>query len=229
MQAGEETEGVSGRHANVIAGMTALVVLLATATKSQASPMYSVTDLGKPGTVMMNDLNDAGQVVGFRGPGPGVAGSYAFVYSGSPAGTVTPLGGSSDPTHYPAVRDSLPVAINNNDQILATDWTGTVTGTRNGSFVYASGQMATVPGTAVAFNDQGQVTGYTGIASTGDPRGPLNPRGYLYDLATMKLQQLTTAGEAPTEPHAINNSGQVVGNVITQVGPTAITAEHPFL
>jgi probable HAF family extracellular repeat protein len=154
--------------------------------------------------------------------------SYAFIYDGSPAGNVTPLGGSLAPTNYPTVRDSLPLAINNNGQVLATDQTGAVTGTRIGSFVYANGQIATLPGTAVALNDRGQVTGYTGIESTGDPRGPFSPRSYLYDLATMKLQQLTTAGAAPNEPQAINNAGQVVGTVFTQIGPTSV-AGQPFL
>jgi probable HAF family extracellular repeat protein len=206
----------------------ATLAVLLLATESRASVMYSVTDLGKWETVIINDLNDAGQAVGVVRPVPGSGMSYAFVYDGSAAGNVTPLGGSLVPTNYPAVRDSLPVAINNNGQVLAMDQTGAVAGTRNGTFVYASGQIATLPGTGVALDDRGQVTGYTGIESTGDPRGPFNPRSYLYDLATMKLQQLTTAGAPPTEPQAINDAGQVVGTVFTQIGPTSV-AGQPFL
>jgi probable HAF family extracellular repeat protein len=224
----KECSAMNGIFSRVAAAVIAPVFLLLGGSDALGSPMYSVTDLGKLGTVVINDLNDSGQAVGVMAPPPGSARRYAFVYDGDPAGTVTPLGGSSDPTNYPAVRDSVPLAINNNGQVLAIDQTGGVTGTRNGSFVYANGQIATLPGSATAINDRGQVTGYTGNPSTGDPNSPFNPRAYLYDLARMTLQRLTNAGAAPTEAQAVNNAGQVAGTVITLIGPTTVSG-HPFL
>ena len=153
---------------------------------------------------------------------------YAFVYDGTPAGTVTPLGGSLDPTNYPAVRDSSPWAINNSGQILATDPTGSVTGTPGSYFVYSNGQTTILPVSAVALNDQGQVAGFTGNPTTGPPGSePFNPRAYLYDLATKTIQYMPATGTAPTEALpvnipflAVNNSGQATGT---------LTNNHPFL
>lgn len=154
---------------------------------------------------------------------------YAFVYDGTPAGTVTPLGGSTDPTYYPAVRDSSPLAINNSGQIIASDPTGTVTGTRGGSFVYSNGQTTTVPGSASAINDHGQVVGYTGNATTGPPGSdPFNPRAYLYDVATKTIQYMTATGASPTEALAVNNASQATGALITAIHATSADG-HPFL
>ena len=118
------------RHlARVTAAVITLVFVLLSASESRAGALYSVTDIGNSATRTITGLNDAGQVVGTVYSSPASGKGYAFVYDGTPAGTVTPLGGSLHPTNYPAVRDSFPWAINNSGQILATDPTGSVTGT----------------------------------------------------------------------------------------------------
>jgi probable HAF family extracellular repeat protein len=224
----KESLTMNAPSARVTAAVITLVFVLLSASESRASALYSVTDLGSTSAVTITGLNDAGQVVGTVYPAFGTGKSYAFVYDGTPAGTVTPLGGSLDPTNYPAVRDSFPQAINNSGQILATDQTGSVTGTPGSSFVYSNGQTTILPVSASAFNDQGQVVGQVlyMIPCAGSRASALNDQGqvvgaYLYDLATKTIQYMTATGTAATQiAQAVNNSGQATGS---------LTNGHPFL
>ena len=238
--------------ARVTAAVITLVFVLLSASESRASALYSVTDLGNSATRTITGLNDAGQVVGTVYSSPASGKGYAFVYDGTPAGTVTPLGGSLDPTNYPAVRDSSPWAINNSGQILATDPTGSVTGTPGSYFVYSNGQTTILPVSAVALNDQGQVVGpviheipvagsrasalndqgqvvgFTGNPTTGPPGSePFNPRAYLYDLATKTIQYMPATGTAPTEALPVNNALLAVNDSGQATG--SLTNSHPFL
>jgi len=223
---------MSGPSKRVTAAVITLVFVLLSASESRASALYSVTDLGSTSAVTITGLNDAGQVVGTVYPAFGTGKSYAFVYDGTPAGTVTPLGGSLDPTNYPAVRDSFPQAINNSGQILATDQTGSVTGTPGSSFVYSNGQTTILPVSCInasALNDQGQVVGSVipAIPVAGSRASALNDQGqvvgaYLYDLATKTIQYMTATGTAATQALAVNNSGQATGILFT-------ASYHPFL
>ena len=215
--------------ARVTTAVITLVFVLLSASESRASALYSVTDLGNSATRTITGLNDAGQVVGTVYSSPASGKGYAFVYDGTPAGTVTPLGGSLDPTNYPAVRDSSPLAINNSGQILATDQTGSVTGTPGSSFVYSNGQTTILPVSAQALNDQGQVVGSVipEIPVAGSRASALNDQGqvvgaYLYDLATKTIQYMTATGTAATQALAVNNSGQATGILFN-------ASSHPFL
>ena len=222
------------RHpARVTAAVVMLVFLHQSASETRASAMYSVTDLGTWNGKQFTGLNDAGQLTGLAYYSPNSGKSYAFVYQGDPAGTVTPLGGSADSAVNPVVRNTFPVAINNSGLVVATDSTGTVTGTPGNSFLYANGQTSTLPGTATALNDSGQVAGYTGYNGPSQGGYTFNPRGYLYNVATQTIQYMTAAGASPTVPFAVNNAAQATGDIYTEYnGPSvngAGTVTHPFL
>jgi probable HAF family extracellular repeat protein len=195
---------------------------LFTASEVRASALYTITDLGSTSNLSIGALNDGGQVVGETFNSKAGKG-YAFLYDGTPAGTVTPLGGSSDPTKYPAVRDSLPVAMNNAGEIIALDQQGTITGTKYGSFVYSSGQTAILPGAASGINDLGQVVG--SVYSPGQA-GAFT--AYVYDLATKSIQYISGPGSTSAEAAALNTGGQIVGTY--NISPAlTVDSQRPFL
>lgn len=178
-----------------------------------ADAYYSLTALSTPQSPIsfldQPALNDNGQVVGFMPAGPNWQQGYGFVYNGAPGGDggVTPLGGSTAPTNYPAVRDSHPYAISDSGQILGS------TEFRSGSdYVYSNGQETTLPMAPAGFNNAGQVMGMSFRVASDGTVSPV-----VYNLSTGTQQNIPAVpGTFQTLAVAINGSGQVAGNTFYQ-------------
>ncbi len=122
-------------------------------------------------------------------------------------GSVTPLGGSTALTNYPAVRDSQPLSISDSGQILGAY--RMASGLDAGSYyVYSNGQATPLSMAPVGFNNAGQPMG---ISFQVAPNGSVSP--VVYNLSTGTQQSLPQlAGASQTWAAAMNGSGQVAGN-----------------
>ncbi len=112
----------------------------------------AATVLGTPSYSEANDINNAGMVVGFAGPGPGQQGG-AFLYDGKDILSLGTLGGAS----------SNALALNNHNVVVGFSATNDVG--RNAPFIYSQGVMTEigggVDGMALDINDSGTVVGNT--------------------------------------------------------------------
>jgi len=182
-----------------------------------ADPLYNLTSLSTsqllyisttftpPGTA----LNDLGQVVGYMPPGPNWQQGYGFVYNGAPGGngSVTPLGGSTDPVNYPPIRNTQPLTINNSGQIVGN--TQPAPGTNPGGYyLYSNGQVTPLQYPSDAPNQGGYVLG-----STTAPNGSQSP--VIENVLSHTQQAIGQApGATSTLGMVINNAGQVAGNTL---------------
>ncbi|HTY87249.1 MAG TPA: PEP-CTERM sorting domain-containing protein [Candidatus Acidoferrum sp.] len=169
----------------------ASVLLVAVAPAAFAQTQYSVTSLGSLGgaSAFGWGINNNGQVTGWSATGG--SGAHAFLYSGGAMTDLGTLGGA----------DSYAGGMNNNGQVVgASEYNGSI---NRHAFLYSGGTMTDLGtfGGAVSFanaiNDSGQVVG---VATASDGTG----YAFLYRDGTMSNLGSFT-------PHAINNSGQIVG------------------
>jgi probable HAF family extracellular repeat protein len=141
--------------------------------------------------------------------GPNGQQGYGFVFNGAPGGdgSVTPLGGSTAPTDYPAIRNSQPFLISDSGQILGANQPAS--GVDPGSYyVYSNGQVTALSMAPAGFNNAGQVIGMSFQVA---PNGTVSP--VVYNLSTGTQQNiLSMPGASQTWAVAINGSGQIAGN-----------------
>ena len=173
--------------ANLTVNKGILTVQDIIATVSSSIPTgYTITDLGTLGGEL--SINNSGQIIGWA---IGIDNnSHAFLYSG---GTMNALGELSGDTFSNAY------GINDSGQIVGASVASN--GVDSRPFLYSGGIMTEllipISGSiASGINDNGTIIGY----STSDSN-----HGFIYNGGT-----ITDLGFG-TQPHAINNSGQVVG------------------
>jgi probable HAF family extracellular repeat protein len=149
-----------------------LCLLTVVMSRPQATPTYSVTDLGSGSAFGINDL---GQVVGYS---QSTLGIRAFMWQ---SGTLTDLG------VLPGGNDSVAVGINNSGQVVGRS--SSSDGDR--AVFWEAGTIASLgilPGAsgrseATAINDAGQITGWSDTA-TGASHAFLFQSGNMTDLGT---------------------------------------------
>ena len=180
----------------------------------------------------LNDLNNAGLAVGTAStshydpappyPGfPGVAGDYgthAFRTDGVNKVDIATLGGVNSGGN----------GINSNGQVVGWSEIDRNSPTRH-SFLYARGEVTDLGqiagndnSTALDINDAGLIIGNTTL-NDNNPWHPKYTRGYIYENGQATL--IDALGGDSSETTALNNHGQVVGNVLSDQGYTL----HGFL
>ena len=179
-------------------------------------------DLGTLGgnLSVVRGINNAGQVVGvsalYNNGYPDNI-SHAFLYSN---GVMKDLGTLAGPSNTGV--DSEATAINDKGQVVGVSGTAS-----NNAFLYSGGTMTdlgTLGGsgsTATGINESGQIVGWS--MTTDDSA----QHAYLYSGGTMiDLNSLIdpNSGWTLVWAHAINNSGQIVGEGTNESGET-----HGFL
>ena len=177
-------------------------LLFPTPGLSADSGGYSYTTLQIPGTSSLraSGINDAGDIVGTYSTPQGTG--HGFVYS---KGVLRPIDGIGS---IPSGAE--PMAINNAGKIVG-DFP--VSGQEIDGFVVdTNGVITTIKGpgnppitVARGINSQGQVVGSFG--STFGP-GP-GEQGFVYSNGTLTV--LDYPGASNTQPHGINDIGQIVG------------------
>lgn len=190
--------------------------ITAYASTSFASPYYSATELNPPLRQYSIDqlvLNNNGQVAGYVLPESNWRQGYGFVYNGSPGGDggVTPLGGTTAPSGYPAIRDTRPIAISDTGQILSSTALGSY-------YLYSNGHTTHLSMRPAGFNDAGQVIGMSFRVA---PDGTVAP--VVYNLSTSTHENIPAVpGLFQTFAFAINGSGQVAGNTFSKSSTTPV-------
>ena len=200
----------------LVAASLLVALVLVTERPVRANALYNVTSLNGPRFVYINvqttpgtALNDQGQVVGYMSPGPNWQQGYGFVYNGAPGGngSVTPLGGSTDPVNFPSIRNTQPLIINDSGQIVGN--TQPAPGINSGGYyVYSNGQTTPIQYPSDVPNQGGYVLGSNWAAS-----GSQSP--VIENVNTNTQQSIGQApGATSTLGVVINNSGQVAGNTL---------------
>jgi probable HAF family extracellular repeat protein len=202
----------------IITAGVALITLGASAEAWQTS--YSITDLGT--TFVPTDINEKSQIVGGSGDG------RALLYSDGHFTEISKLRSNDNVISANAINDkgqvvgeSINVGVSSriflyNDGITqdlgiegsAYDINNkgqVVGGSSGGAFLYSDGITTIInSNNAIAYgiNDKGQVVGYSGTPNTAF----LYNNGITNDLGTLPPYDSSAAS-------AINNKGQVVGNL----------------
>jgi probable HAF family extracellular repeat protein len=202
---------MSKSHVGVIFAIVVWTAVMETLARGDA--MYNITALTTPQAPInltsgvAPGLNNLGQVVGYMPPAPNWQQGYGFVYNGAPGGngSVTPLGGSTSPVDYPAIRNSQPLYINDSGQIIGNNTTPASAGSY---YLYSNGQETALPYAPAMFNNAGQVISGS---FTVDSNGNVSP--ILYNLTTgTQINVPEMPGATQTWAVASNGSGQVAGN-----------------
>jgi probable HAF family extracellular repeat protein len=176
----------------------AAALLVLGASRAQADPMYTVTNLGQVGVTGPYSLNDSGEVVG------NLANGNPFLYqsSGAAAGTFTNLSAAMG-------ANTTLVGINDSGQIIGNEVVGSYFITNPESqqdltraLLYSGGQVTVIQpfsGTtstmAFGISNSGMVIGNSG----GTGYSPTGGIGYIYQNG-----QMTNPGYVPA---AISHSG----------------------
>jgi probable HAF family extracellular repeat protein len=204
---GGTTNYVTGiNNAGQVVGYSSTWTSLGTVSNAYLYSNGSMTALGTLGGTnsMAEGINDAGQVVGSSYT-TGNTNSHAFLYSSGNMTDLGTLGGGN----------SNAAAINNTGQIVGDSYSsirdsyGTPV---DHAFVYSNGVMTDL-GTlgggssfASAINGAGQVVGASYTTSN------FGVQAFEYSNGTMSpLGPLGALSASGSVPHAINNSGQIVG------------------
>lgn len=178
----------------------ALGVAMAQQPPTDASTIYTITDLGTLGGLGSEGraLNNQGQVVGDAPVEDG--NSHAFLWQN---GKMTDLG------TLPGYASSVALGVNDKGQVVGYLSTGSgFNGGARHAFLWENGHMTLLgsPGSiAVGINNQGQVIGQS-AAADGTTHGYVWQDGQTTDLGTLPGFQFGRVS-------AINNKGQVVGTV----------------
>jgi probable HAF family extracellular repeat protein len=192
----------------------ALGVAMAQQPPTNASTIYTITDLGLLGGLGSESraLNNHGQVVGDAATGDG--NTHAFLWQN---GQLTDLGTA------PGYTSSIALGINDKSQVVGYVTTGNgYNGGTTQAFLWENGLMALLgdPGSiANGINNQGQVIGES-PAADGTDHGVVWQDGQMTDLGTLP-------GFRFGRVSAINNKGQVVGSIYKTSGSGS--SVHAFL
>jgi probable HAF family extracellular repeat protein len=185
-----------------------LALSVALVSSAQASPIYSLTDLGTLGGQfsVATAINDAGQVVGVSQTGNGEAHATLFNTSGGANRDLGTLGGhASDAT-----------AINNAGQVVGA--ADTAAGKERATLFNTSGganrDLGTLGGgtsEATSISDAGQIVGAADTA-TGQRHATL------FNTGSGTNRDLGTLGGNASIATSINNAGEIVGSADTAAG-----------
>ncbi len=180
-----------------------LAPVLLTASRSQAAPHFTITDLGalgSPDRLLSGwGINESAQVVGYSSVG-GLG--VPALYTNGTVQSLGTLGGTRSPRLVNNAYD-----INNSGQIVG----GAATSAGNlHAFLYSDGVMTdlgTLGGSnswGSAINDAGQVAGRSWITGDSAARAFLYSDGVMHNLGTLNAATHSVAS-------GINSHGQVVG------------------
>jgi probable HAF family extracellular repeat protein len=184
---------------------------LAVPLLASADPRYAVTVVAGAGS-WANDLNNAGQVVGYLSTGSNY---HGFVYTGGVLTDIGTLGGS----------DSGANAINDLGQVVgnASDGSGV-----NHAFLYSGGSMSALSGGASmqanGINNSGTIVGSMFVTTPDDSymHGYSLSGGTLTDLGTLSYGDGSRA-------FAINGQGDIVGAAANVFNGAPNRPEDPFI
>jgi probable HAF family extracellular repeat protein len=215
---GGDSSGASGiNSAGQVVGWDSFTGVHSRAFLWQNGSMQLLGTFG--GHSFAEDINDAGQVVGFSDYGPPTAQTHAFLWQNGAMQDLGHLGGDL----------SRAAAINETGQVVGSS---DLIGARH-AFLWQNGAMqdlGTLGGKfsdAYDINNNGQVVGYS-TNSAGVGRAFLWENGQMKDLNTMIPAD---SGWGLVEARAINKKGQIVGyGVINgQTHAFLLTPRHPVL
>lgn len=188
------------------------LAVLAVPLLASADPRYAVTAVAGANS-WANDLNNAGQVVGYMDTGSAY---HAFVYT---SGVLTDIGTLGGP-------DSGANAINDLGQVVGNS--STAAGTYGG-FLYSGGALTALSSapymTAFGINNSGTITGSMFVTVGEDSfrhAYTLASGGALTDLGTLPYGDGSTG-------IAINSSGVVVGAAANMFNGAPNYPEDPFI
>jgi probable HAF family extracellular repeat protein len=212
---------------------------------SQASPFYSVTDIGFSDA---QGINDSGQVVGFSGgvtflwtPGIGVTelgtfgGNYSIPMELNNKGQIVGYYGTADNMPHAFLwspdsgmtdlgvfggDESFGFGINDSEQVVGNAGPGHAFLWTSASGMTDLGSLGGIYAAAFGINADGQVVGFSTL--------PGDSRNHAFRwVSGVGMSDLGTLGGANSEAVAINNLGQVVGtSEIVDYGTSSV---HPFL
>jgi probable HAF family extracellular repeat protein len=186
--------------------------LLSAPPLALADPRYAVTTVAGAGS-WANDLNNAGQVVGYLQTG---SASHAFVYTSGVLNDIGTLGGN----------DSGANAINDLGQVVGNSSTA---GGAFSGFLYSGGVMTALNAApymqAFGINNSGTIVGSMFVTTPEDSYRhayTLTPGGTLTDLGTLSYGDGSVG-------IAINSSGVVVGAAANMFNGAPNYPEDPFI
>jgi len=193
----------------------ALIILSSAPSRTLASALYAITDLG---TVDGYALNNSGQVAGASYDETGL--QHAFFYSN---GTTTDLGTLGG-------LEAAAFGLNNSGQVVG--WSDTTNGTQH-AFLYSSGtltDLGTLGGSnsfAYAISDDGRVAGWSETTS-GVAHAFFYRSGTMTDLGPGYASGINTNGQvtgwtvvSSAAWHAFLYSGGVLSSLGTLGGPVS--------
>ena len=228
-------------------GLVGSILVLALAAPAGADPLYTITDISNrapaaPWTagIAGATLNDVGQVAGSYQSSPTTV--SGFIYD-SRTGQVTTIPAPSSSTPATAMDPSSTFidGINNSGQIIGFQIPAG--GTYTTGFLDTNGQFSMVPGTPMAINNTGQVSGVlayiNGQMTDQSPYSLLNAvsHNYIDTNGTVKDLGPTPApgppvnlGALPGDMYSIaeasNNNGQTVGTSLGGFFPHAFLYQN---
>lgn len=184
-------------------------------------PGDSVPGLAGWGT-FATDLNDAGQVLGFNGPGL-IPGTHAFIHSNGETVDLGTLGGN----------DARPYDLNNAGQAVGT--ADLADNSTSHAFLWDDGVMrdlGTLGGrssVATAVNERGQAVGFSDVALGGSERHAFfYSDGRMIDLTEWLGMSFNDVAGFNTASVVLNDLGQIALDTIMDNGTRSIFLLTPI-